>query len=175
MKCPACGDAMTEMTAGTIRVDACTGGCGGLWFDDLELCKVDQQDQSAGEVLLNIPRNPGVTVDQSRKRRCPRHPGIPMMQHFWSIQRQVTVDECPQCRGVFLDSGELARIRSEYASDEERHKAAHAYYREMFDKQLADMVRQDRSKLARVRRLAHVFRFLCPSYYQSDKQDWGAF
>ena len=37
MNCPACGNVMTEVTAGDIRVDACKGGCGGLWFDEWEL------------------------------------------------------------------------------------------------------------------------------------------
>ena len=56
MKCPACGTAMTEMTVGEIKVDACQGGCGGLWFDEWELRRVDKPDQSAGEALLDIPQ-----------------------------------------------------------------------------------------------------------------------
>ena len=56
MNCPACGNAMTEMTAGTIKVDTCKGGCGGLWFDEWELPRVDQADESAGDVLLGIRR-----------------------------------------------------------------------------------------------------------------------
>src|SRR3989442_3588149 len=76
MQCPACGNRMTEVKTGDITVDACTGGCGGLWFDHFELRKVDEPTQSAGESLLNIPQNPKVKVDQSQRRKCPRDPDI---------------------------------------------------------------------------------------------------
>jgi len=45
MNCPACGTAMTEMTVGNVKVQACKGGCGGLWFDEWQLGKVDQPGQ----------------------------------------------------------------------------------------------------------------------------------
>ncbi|PYR63164.1 MAG: hypothetical protein DMF91_04320 [Acidobacteria bacterium] len=175
MKCPACGTAMTEMTVGEIKVDACQGGCGGLWFDEWELRRVDKPDQSAGEALLDIPQDPKVKVDQNLRRNCPRDPDVVLMRHFWSVKRQATVDECPKCEGMFLDPGELAEIRSEYKSDAEREQAARAYFRDMFDKELAAMLREDKHKLEKARRIAHIFRFICPSYYIPGKQDWGAF
>ena len=113
MQCPACGNTMTDVKTGDITVDACKGGCGGLWFDHFELRKVEQPAQSAGESLLNIPQNPKAKVDQSQRRKCPRDADIVMMRHFWSVQREATVDECPKCEGVFLDPGELAEIRGE--------------------------------------------------------------
>ena len=33
MKCPACGNTLHEMNAGSVTVDVCTEGCGGIWFD----------------------------------------------------------------------------------------------------------------------------------------------
>ena len=174
MNCPACGTAMTEIAAGDVKVQACKGGCGGLWFDEWTLRKVDQPDQSAGESLLNIPQNASLKVDQSQRRKCPRD-SVVMMRHFWSVKRDVVVDECPKCEGIFLDPGELAAIRADYKSDAERHKAAEAYYSEMFDQQLAGMLRQDKAKLESARRVARIFKFLCPSYYIPGKQAWGAF
>jgi len=123
---------MTEIAAGDVKVQACKGGCGGLWFDEWTLGKVDQPDQSAGESLLNIPQNASLKVDQSQRRKCPRD-SVVMMRHFWSVKRDVVVDECPKCEGIFLDPGELAAIRVDYKSDAERHRAAEAYYSEMFD------------------------------------------
>ena len=174
MNCPACGTAMTEIAAGDVKVQACKGGCGGLWFDEWTLRKVDQPDQSAGESLLNIPQNASLKVDQSERRKCPRD-SVVMMRHFWSVKRDVVVDECPKCEGIFLDPGELAAIRADYKSDAERHKAAEAYYSEMFDQQLAGMLRQDKAKLESARRVARIFKFICPSYYIPGKQAWGAF
>ena len=165
MNCPACGTSMTEMTVGAVKVQACKGGCGGLWFDEWQIGKADQPDQSAGEALLNIPQNPAVKVDQNKRRNCPHDAGVVMMRHFWSVKRDVVVDECPKCEGVFLD----------YKSDAERHQAAKAYYDEMFDKQLAGMLRQDKAKLESARKVAGIFKFICPSYYLPGKQAWGAF
>jgi Zn-finger nucleic acid-binding protein len=98
-----------------------------------------------------------------------------MMRHFWGVKRDVVVDECPKCEGIFLDPGELTAIRSDYKSDAERHKAAQAYYREMFDTQLAGMLREDKAKRESARKVANIFKFLCPSYYIPGKQAWGAF
>jgi len=165
---------MTELAAGDVKVQACKGGCGGLWFDEWTLGKVDQPDQSAGESLLNVPQNASLKVDQSQRRKCPRD-SVVMMRHFWSVKRDVVVDECPKCEGIFLDPGELTAIRADYKSDAERHKAAEAYYSEMFDQQLAGMLRQDKAKLESARRVAGIFKFLCPSYYIPGKQAWGAF
>src|SRR5438034_6572612 len=87
MNCPACGTAMTEMTAGDAKIQACKGGCGGLWFDEWQLRKVDQPDQSAGEALLHIEQNAAVKLDPNQRRKCPRDPDIVMMRHFWSVKR----------------------------------------------------------------------------------------
>src|SRR3989449_25889 len=98
MNCPACGTAMTEMTAGDAKVQACKGGCGGLWFDEWQLRKVDQPDQSAGEALLHIEQNAAVKLDPNQRRKCPRDPDIVMMQHFWSVKRDVVVDRSEERR-----------------------------------------------------------------------------
>ena len=29
-----------------------------------------------------------------------------MMRHFWSVKREITIDECPECGGIFLDAGD---------------------------------------------------------------------
>ena len=131
MQCPACGGAMTEVQVGDVKIDACKDGCGGLWFDSWELKTVDEPTESAGESLLDVGRNPQVRVDHSKRFECPRHPGIVMMRHFWSVKRKVTVDECPQCRGIFLDPGELESIRAEFGTEAERHAAAQAYFAEL--------------------------------------------
>jgi hypothetical protein len=45
------------------------------------------------------------------------------MRHFSSATRAVTIDECPTCAGIWLDSGELEQIRSEHVSAEDRRRA----------------------------------------------------
>ena len=174
MRCPACGNELTQMTAGQITVDACKGGCGGIWFDRFEVGKVDLPSESAGEALLHIERNPSIKVDVSQRRKCPKC-GMMMMQHFFDVKRMVTVDECPKCAGIWLDAGELATIRSEFNTEEERKQAAAKYFDDIFGKQLADLHARSVEHAEHAKKIARLFRFICPSYYLPGKQAGGAF
>ena len=175
MDCPACGNALREVQAGAMRVDVCTGGCGGIWFDWFELSKVDEPDEYAGEELLEVDRDPGVHVDHAARRECPRCDGIVMMRHFFSVKRQVEVDECPGCAGFWLDAGELSTIRGLFASEEAAREAAREIFEDLIDENFAEERRDTEEKLAQARRVAHLLRLLCPSYYIPGKQEWGAF
>lgn len=176
MKCPACGNALTPKTAGGITVDACENGCGGLWFDARELAKVDERHEGAGESLLNIARTGSARPAGTAKLQCPTCASpTPMMRHFSSAARRTEIDECPRCGGHWLDPGELASIRTEYATDEERQRAAQAYFADVFDPKLKPIQDEGQAKLARAKKVAHALRFICPSYYLPGKQSWGAF
>ena len=176
MNCPACGRELTTMTAGPITVDACAGGCAGIWFDHFELAKVDEQSESAGAALLEIPSDPTLSVDLSRRRTCPKcGPEIEMLRHFESVARKIALDECPECGGIWLDTGELNVIRSEYPNAEARHEAARQAFSEMFDKQLAAAHAASEAELERAQKFAHALRFICPSTYLPGKQAGGAF
>jgi hypothetical protein len=113
MKCPACFNELTELHVGSLALDACQGGCGGIWFDAFELQKADEEGEPAGEPLLHLQRAERVVVDPSRKRDCPRCAGVKLHRHFFSAKRRVQVDQCPNCGGYWLDAGELALIRAE--------------------------------------------------------------
>ncbi|MGO8676948.1 MAG: zf-TFIIB domain-containing protein [Limisphaerales bacterium] len=115
MRCPACFHELTELQVGSLYVDVCEGGCGGIWFDAFELQRVDEESEAAGEPLLCIRRDERVVVDPSRKRECPRCKGIKLHRHFFSPRRHIEVDECPNCGGYWLDAGELAQVREEKA------------------------------------------------------------
>ena len=97
------------------------------------------------------------------------------MRHFFSVKKEVEVDECPSCAGFWLDFGELGKIREQFNSEEERSKAAEAYFSEVFDGGLAKMKSQSEEQSKKAKKIAGILRFICPSYYISGKQDWGAF
>ena len=175
MKCPACGNQMQEVTAGDVKVDVCKGGCGGVWFDQLELKKFDEPHESAGTELLEVQRDPSIKVDHSQQLNCPRGGDFKMLRHFFSVKNEVEVDECPNCAGFWLDAGELAGIRGQFNTEEERRQAAHEYFREAFGDELAAMEAADDAREARARKVANMFRFVCPSYYIPGDQRWGAF
>ena len=122
MRCPACFNELTQTQVGSLRVDVCQGGCGGIWFDAFELQRVDEEEEAAGEPLLQIERDPRIAVDSQRKRDCPRCADMRLHRHFFSAKRKVEVDQCPNCGGYWLDAGELAQIRAEKAADADAHK-----------------------------------------------------
>jgi len=175
MKCPACGNLLQETTIGDVTVDICKGGCGGIWFDQFELKKFDEPHESAGEALLDIERDESITIDHTKRLKCPKCDDVVMMRHFFSVKKKAEVDECPGCGGFWLDAGELRKIRSLFGTEEERHKAAEEYFSEIFGEHFAAMKAQNKVQLAKTRKIANMFRFICPSYYILGKQDWGAF
>lgn len=175
MKCPACGNELQEMTVGDLVVDVCKNGCGGIWFDNQEFKKVDERHESAGEALLDIPRDETIQVDQGAPRLCPKCDGVTMMKHFASSRRAVEIDECALCGGIWLDAGELRKIREQYATEDERKEAFRQSFGQMFDAEVAEKQQADAAELQKYRKFAHMFRFICPTYYIPGKQDGGAF
>ena len=121
-----------------------------------------------------MEHDPTLRPDLSKRIHCPRDGEI-MMRHFHSVKRRVVVDEYPRCAGFWLDAGELAGIRSEFATEKERKKAAQEYFSELFDPNLAVARAKTMEDLRKARRIAHAFRFICPSYYIPGEQDWGRF
>lgn len=175
MNCPACNHALTSITSNGVTVDVCDGGCGGLWFDHFEFKKFDEPSEPAVE-LLQVRRDPNVVVDTSKRYTCPHcTDDVVMMRHFSSVKRAVTIDECPECGGVWLDAGELARVRGEFQSEDARHAAADAYFAEVVDPILAAEHAKDEADLERAQRFSHALRFACPSYYLPGKQAGAAF
>lgn len=160
MQCPACGNTLQAMTVKDVTVDVCKGGCGGIWFDNFEIKKFDEPHESAGQVVLQIEKNPGVQVDHERRRNCPKCRDVVMMRRFFSVQRQVEIDECPGCGGIWLDQGELGRIRSQYASEQERRQVAEEYFKDVLGPDLAEM--KVRGELQASSRIADIFGFLSP-------------
>lgn len=175
MKCPACSNELTEMEVDGIVVDVCEGGCGGIWFDWFEVKKFDEPHEEGGLELLDIARDASIKLDPEARRNCPKCEDMVMMQHFNSVKRHVTVDECPKCGGFWLDAGELGSIRTMFKTEEEKQKAAEAYMLDLFGDDLAALRSESEKKKAAAQKFARIFRFICPSYYIPGKQQGGAF
>ncbi len=118
MKCPVCSKDMVEQDFGSAKVDVCVDGCKGIWFDWLELTKLDEGNEGAGKALqeaLKAPRNNGEGRDQINCPKC----AIPMQIHSYKLAKEINVDECYKCAGFYLDAGELKEIRANAMTDEE--------------------------------------------------------
>ncbi len=138
MNCPACAAPLTEINVGGLTVDLCRNGCGGIWFDNFELSKVDEASESLGETLAAIGFNQEAIVLRN-KRPCPRCAGITMLQHKFSREKPVTIDECPNCAGVWLDGGELAAIREPVTTAAERKRATQDFFGKLAAAELAQL------------------------------------
>jgi uncharacterized protein len=147
MNCPACAALLTPLELEGFVVDTC-GACGGVWFDNFELARVDNAHERLGEALAVLPFNPAAVILRD-KRPCPKCAGITMLQHKFSRDKAVLVDECPSCGGVWLDGGELAEIRRPQPGVEDRKKAAHRFLNRLFLEDLAQLKARRAEKRSR--------------------------
>ena len=112
MKGPACKNPLREKNTGSITLDTCYGGCGGIWFDAAELDRVSVSAPAA-TTLHSIWQIPSSNVQPAEARLCPRCPEQVLERKWFSDLKQVEIDRCPACRGIWLDAGEFTLIYEE--------------------------------------------------------------
>ena len=102
--CPKCQVRMREMDAEVpgkkVMMDACPS-CNGIWLDRGELRKVLGDRKLADYLTKDI----GTRTESPLV--CPRCGGLMDYEHA----EEVEVDVCLDCRGVWLDAGELAELQ----------------------------------------------------------------
>ncbi len=175
MKCPRTGANMKEIEIDKIRLDI-SEGCAGVWFDNLEFEKFDEVHESAGDKLIDLIASfsKGPT-DLSKRLYCPRCPDTVLMRHFASPLRKIQIDKCPSCGGIWLDAGELAFFRKLFPTEEDRKKAGEEFIEKNIMPMLKTEAQKGQLELEKSRRIAGMFRFICPSYYIPGKQQGAAF
>ena len=110
MICPSCKSPLREKAAGAMTLDVCYGGCGGIWFDATELERVDAR---AATTLHTIWQAPSGKLNLTGPRMCPRCAQQVLERKWFSERKKVEIDQCPRCRGIWLDAGEFSRIYDE--------------------------------------------------------------
>jgi len=166
MKCPACGSEMVEKDFGGVLVDVCDAGCKGIWFDWMELGKLDESNEGMGQALKEALEHPRANDENRGSINCPKC-GVAMKQHRYKSSKEVNVDECYSCGGFFLDSGELKAIRDTFMTEEEE--------KEYLDRLVADspalkVAEADQEKeVERGKSLRRYTRLMRLSYYLTGK------
>lgn len=107
IRCPKDSIVMQRLRVGAIGVDRCPR-CRGVWLDRGELAALLLTKGAAAAVEHEEPEE-SVRRHQVGEVRCPRD-GAAMREVRDRTQRHVTYEECPACRGVFLDAGELTDL-----------------------------------------------------------------
>jgi len=118
--CPACGETMKKVkTKEGLNIDICTEGCGGIWFDNRELTKFDEENEDAEDILNELKNKTFKKVDKDEIRICPVC-NSKMVKNKYSVNSSVEIDECYNCGGKFLDNNELEEIRNSKQPTEEQ-------------------------------------------------------
>jgi Zn-finger nucleic acid-binding protein len=100
LECPHDAHPMAKVLVDGVTVDRCTS-CGGTWFDEEELRRV-AHDKELERLATRVPVN---AIDSPFA--CPRCHGRCVEGHV----EEVEVDHCLDCRGVWLDRGELTEAK----------------------------------------------------------------
>lgn len=119
MKCPACQNPLQKKNAGAdLTLDICYGGCGGIWFDYTELERASASAPAA-TTLHSIWQVSSNAAQPGRTRSCPRCSEQALERQWFSQSKSVEIDQCPQCRGVWLDAEEFSKIYDELKATRE--------------------------------------------------------
>ena len=148
MKCPACSKELQTVAAGDVDVDICVGGCGGVWFDDGELDKFDEDSEIAAEVILKARPGNSKPPDGKQLRKCPRCPDQVIVRQFFDPKNQVEINQCWECSGIWLDCGELATIRAQFKTATDRAQAIEEYAEKCIDQHEQAIIDHGKKELA---------------------------
>ena len=120
--CPACDKEMTKVyiDEANCNVDICLDGCGGILFDNRELKKFDEEHENADEIFEALRGKNYEPLNKKEVRICSVC-DTPMVKQGTGI-KDIEIDVCNVCGAVFLDNGELEKIRK-FSLKKEKHNA----------------------------------------------------
>ncbi len=119
MKCPIDQCELVHKTyEENVQVDACPD-CGGMWLDPRELEQIQETfGHDYSRELAQSPDLGGRAYEMAKAKSrpevaCPKcHLTMERREHGGASQ--VLIDVCTQCRGVWLDKGELQALEVFY-------------------------------------------------------------
>ncbi|MBQ8634791.1 zf-TFIIB domain-containing protein [bacterium] len=118
LHCPACGSVMDKkfIESMNAHIDICLKGCGGIFLDNREFEKIDEQHEDIQEIVALYEERAFRPVNEESVRVCPYCTAkmVKINNHG------VVIDVCYTCGGKFLDFNELPRYRGQFASEQER-------------------------------------------------------
>ena len=102
LTCVKCTSVLDKARVGDVEVDLCPS-CGGLWLDHGEMERLQKGNAASVDGLRKALTGGAAAGLSDTATACPACPG----QLKEVKLGKVHVDFCGQCRGVFLDKGEL--------------------------------------------------------------------
>ena len=109
LSCPRCqGVKLTQKNFEGTPVEFC-GTCGGFWLNKGELNKIAHP--IVGDIEFCSQETAGKKSPSGLE--CPLCDGVPMVRANFIEFSDIVIDVCPQCKGMWLDKGELEAINAE--------------------------------------------------------------
>lgn len=102
-RCPRDGSLLDEKRVERVNVDVCPQ-CSGTFFDAIELRRV----VGDARLALALAEEQGKT---DAPLACPACAATMHLDHVEGI----AIDHCPSCLGLWLDAGEVERLRARHA------------------------------------------------------------
>ena len=162
MKCPACENELSEYKISGIRVNVCSGFCGGLWFNLTQVRKIERLKQGAGSALLNFEIADGVKTYREAEHPCPHCKTTLLYRHFFSRKFDTEVNQCSKCSGFWIDVGGLSKIMQSHS--EEKKELIEAYYTAIRNQKIAEMSLLNQDVAQAVEMIISIFNFIKPNY-----------
>ena len=147
-----------------VKVQACEGSCGGLWFEWSAIKKLKDRNAAAGAELLHVERAEGVHTFRDVQHPCPHCIRSLLYRHCFSRQFRYEIDQCAKCAGFWVDVGALGDLPLKSPIEEDQ-QTAKAYFKNLFDENLKpeNLTHPDTQEAAQT--IHHIFRFLTPVEY----------
>lgn len=132
--CPACGEEMKKVyiKSADCNVDICIQGCGGIFLDNRELQKFDEEHENIDEILAAYKDKNYNKVNENSQRICPYCKSV-MVKHHTGKEKETEIDECYSCGAVFLDYGELEAIREQISKKADKNDALQTMFDDLCD------------------------------------------
>jgi Zn-finger nucleic acid-binding protein len=106
--CPSCGEKLLSRRYRDHVVEKCPS-CAGMWFSAQELQRAREEGDASidwTQKLLEYGRK--LRVKKGRRMKCPQDGATLAAIHYGPSE--VIVDICTECRGVWFDHGEFAKV-----------------------------------------------------------------
>lgn len=112
--CPRCSQTLQITRMGNVEVDGCPG-CGGVWFDDKELTAVAQTHAVQLGVLEDRFQAGQPAGGRRGTMQCPTCQHA-LAEFEFKHSPGIKLDACQQCKGIWVDDGELRAIQDRLMS-----------------------------------------------------------
>jgi uncharacterized protein len=151
---------LQESVVAGIKVQACLGECGGLWFDRFQFKKIESLKPGIRQSLLMIERAEGIKIYRGAEHTCPDCKTTLLYRHFFSVEGDTEINQCSKCRGFWVDLAGLAKLQLLPA--DQKYPAVEKYFTAILDKKISGirLRHDDISQQAHI--LKQILKFLCP-------------